>query len=380
MICDKFILIVSTEEFGENYTSKLHYANYLSKNNKVYYLCPVSLNWKLNNLISTPFILESKSNSLIIVKYGNPIPRLNKFPKFIQAFIFKFLAKKISKRLNVIKWDIVWSFDPSRFFDAKIWNSEKTISHWVEIYNNPFFIESAPYRKDIVLSSDIVIAVAEKIKNELSTIRNDIHKVNHGADIFNFGRMVETKLQLKGKIKVGLVGNFQFSINFQVLFNLLDFYPTVDFYLIGPYENSNLGSINDKIISPVVQKLKIYKNAHLIGSIASPLLISYLKEFDINLIVYGDRDIYRHCNPHKMMGYFYAGGITVSNFLDEYKDKRHLLLMANEEKEIEGLFKYAIENLEVLNSEENKAMRRKYAENNSYTLKIEEIEKLLLLS
>ncbi|MBK6340033.1 MAG: hypothetical protein IPF63_10715 [Bacteroidetes bacterium] len=44
-------------------------------------------------------------------------------------------------------------------------------------------------------------------------------------------------------------------------------------------------------------------------------------------------------------------------------------------KEIEGLFKYAAENLEDLNSEEKKLRRRKFAEANSYALKIEEIEK-----
>ena len=53
--------------------------------------------------------------------------------------------------------------------------------------------------------------------------------------------------------------------------------------------------------------------------------------------------------------------------------------MADEEKEIEGLFKYAAENLEDLNSEEKKLRRRKFAEANSYALKIEEIENLLAM-
>jgi len=116
---NKIILIISPEAWGTNFVSKHHYANYLSKNNTVYFLNPV-FSSKINPFGKINIEVENIKENLVKVNYQNLLPKLNKFPKFIQNYIFKRQAKQIQKKLNISKFDIVWSFDPFRFWNQKI--------------------------------------------------------------------------------------------------------------------------------------------------------------------------------------------------------------------------------------------------------------------
>lgn len=100
--------------------------------------------------------------------------------------------------------------------------------------------------------------------------------------------------------------------------------------------------------------------------------------FDINMVLYKEekRDII--INPHKMMGYFYSGNVTVCSWFNEYKDaEKELLVMCDTNAELPQTIGSIANGLEEHNSEERKQLRRQFAEENDYKKKIEQIAKLL---
>lgn len=380
---NKKIVIISTESWGKVFTSKLHYANYLAKNNTVFFIEPVTTPWRIKNIFKIPISIKCPSNNLFIVNYGNPLPRLNKLPKFLQSFFFKKLIKILSGSLEInSQIDIVWSFDPRRFFRLNDWKSVTTIAHWVEIYDNPVFDGSAPYKKDQILSADIVLAVSEKIVSQINQIRRDsVYYIQHGSDLESFTLADKKNVSLpsnNGKLKAGLTGNFQISIDFDETIKIFSTFKEIDFYLIGPYTQENLGKIDTEIINPYIKKLRELPNVFLLGSINSNELMNYLLNFDINIVPYSKHQIYRHINPHKIMGYLYAGGIIVTNYIDEYKDKTDLLLMDTDgNKNLFELFYIAVENIKDFNSNSNVEKRKKYAIDNSYMKQISRVNDII---
>ena len=132
------------------------------------------------------------------------------------------------------------------------------------------------------------------------------------------------------------------------------------------------------LIEDKVNDLKILKNVFFIGSKPSREIISWLKSFDINLVLYRSdkRDII--INPHKMMGYFYAGKITVCSWFNEYKDvNQTFLYMTNNNHEIPEIIAQIGSDLNYWNDKKLTAKRRNFAINNSYDKKIEAISSLL---
>jgi hypothetical protein len=262
----KVIVIISSESWGEVFVSKHHYAKYLSQDNKVYFLNPPSIKWRINHLFSIPIVLNKVDKNLIILNYGNPIPYLAKFPFSVQKRVYSQIIKTINSRFfSDEKLDIVWSFDLKRFFNLQKWRAKRHIFHAVELIDHPFFLKDAPYRHLIVKSADVVLSIADLISEQIEPWNSNIIKINHGIDLKN------TKLSNplpaipgKNKIKTGFVGNFQKSFDFNLLRILSQNHQDVDFIMIGPVSNSNLGSLDLKVKTNL-ESLREENNVFFIG-------------------------------------------------------------------------------------------------------------------
>jgi hypothetical protein len=106
-------------------------------------------------------------------------------------------------------------------------------------------------------------------------------------------------------------------------------------------------------------------------------LKDYLSQIDINLIIYADGFHAGHCNPHKLMSYFYFGKVTVSSFIDEYKSRTDLIRMTNRNSEFPKLFNQVLKNLVFENSDEKMENRKEFAQFHSYESIILKIERAL---
>jgi hypothetical protein len=368
-IKDKVIVLISPEPWGENFVSKHHYANYLAKNNKVYFLNPA------DGFSKIPFSgmdIRTKKihENLIVVSYKNLIPRLNSLPKFIQKSTYRQQIQRLKNRLNLSKIDLIWSFDPNRFFELNQWDAEKTIYHTVD------FHPKAKYEKDIVLSSNYFFGVADLILEEHQAYRKGI-MIPHASDLDGFNTKIDLQLSGKNKIRAIYTGNFHQDINYEVLKSLAKENTDVDFMLIGPTAPSNLSSKNT-IEKEDFTTLKKVENVFFLGNIPPSHLMSYLELADINLVLFKKSQEKKHCSPHKLMAYFYSGNPTLSNYIDAHKNSdANLLIMAKNDGEILEKFQQIKTNLSTFKSLELIQERRNYAIENSYQTRINEIEKIL---
>ena len=88
--------------------------------------------------------------------------------------------------------------------------------------------------------------------------------------------------------------------------------PAVDFIFVGPYKLNNLSeAVDTAYITSHVELLEKLDNVFFMGPVPSKSIINWLNHFDINLVLYREDKRNIIINPHKMMGYFYSGKITI---------------------------------------------------------------------
>jgi len=364
----KTILVISPEAWGSNFVSKHHYANYLAQKNNVYFLNPAS-GFSKNPLGTIKGQLTEIKPNLTVIDYINLLPRLNNLPKSVQKNTYKRQAKQILNLINA-KVDLVWSFDPFRYFDQAVWTNCKTIYHTVD------FHPDAQFEKDIVLSSDAFFGVTEWILKDHNAYRKGI-KIVHAADLDGFKNKTTPQLPGVNKIRACYVGNLHKHIDYGLLLDMVKTHPNVDFIIIGPIENSNL-SAGNKVKTETLNALKTNPNIHFIGSVPPPELMGYISACDINLVLFQKAHEKIHCSPHKLMGYFYSGNITLSNYIDAHKNTDpSIIKMIPEQKDIPAAFSQIIENLSEHNAADIRAKRTAFAKANGYASKIEKIGQIV---
>ncbi len=363
---NKTILIISTEPWGKNFVSKHHYAHYLSQKNTVYFLNPPHASNK------TPFkavqlTIEHVTPSLTAASYTNILPRLNHFPLSVQRRIYKKQAKQIQKALGIAEFDLIWSFDPYRFFDQTVWKAKKCIYHVVDFHLN------SKHESIIHETSTTQIVVSFLMKDNFQGDKANMHRIGHG---FAAPKPTDFKPVIPGsnKTKAVYVGNINGLREPERFCRLADQNPAVDFILIGPYKPSNLST---GIVSKNYETLQ-RDNIYLIGSIPAENIHPYLIQCDISLLIMKGPGKDPKTNSHKLMGYFFAGQVVLSDYLLDYKNESEQLIhSAKSAKDFETKFSLIIKDLATLNSEENRKFRIDYAQKNSYIKKIEAITELI---
>jgi hypothetical protein len=370
---EKKIILISSEAWGDVFVSKHHYASFLSEQNEVYFINPPSLPWRLKSLFRVPVQIREIHKGLRVIDYGNPLPLMARLPFSLQKFAQALVIAAIMKKIRLKKADLVWSFDLKRFYNLQNWPADKRLFHAVELIDHPFFIRDAPYRHQVLKSADFVISIADIITAQASIWNANVKQINHGIDISKFNSFEKSvDLPGKGKIKAGFVGNFQVSFDFGLLKQLANENPDVDFIMIGPKNISNLGELDTKVVENIEATEK-QENIYFLGKVKSDDLPAYLKAIDINLVIYGDEFTEGHCNPHKLMSYFYFGKVTVSSYIDQYKKEPELIQMVRFNRDLPSLFSKVLRNLESFNSPELQKKRYQFAQKHDYKILIDRI-------
>lgn len=364
----KTILLISPEPWGENFVSKHHYANYLSKENTVYFLNPAH-GFSKNPFGNIQLKQKNIKPNLHVLDYLNLLPRINSLPKFTQVAIYKKQAQQI---INFIpeKINLVWSFDPYRYFDQKCWGNAQTIYHTVDFHPN------AKYEVTLLKSSDYFLGVTPLILDPFKTIRKGI-VIPHAADLDGFEHEQPIELPGNNTIRACYVGNFHRHIDYPILTQMAQENPTVDFILIGPLGSSNLSSKNT-IKKEQFETLQALKNIHFIGPVQPKLLMSYIKQCHVNLVLFKKGQEITHCSPHKLMGYFYSGNVTLTNYIDAHKNTDpDIIKMIRQQENIPAAFSKIITHLAIHNAPELKTKRIEFAKANGYSEKIKEINAII---
>jgi hypothetical protein len=278
------------------------------------------------------------------------------------------LKTKINSICKIESFDIIWSFDPFRFQNLKIFKSRLSIYHAVDVHHSKL-------EKEAVKTADLVFGSSRLILDRLKGNRN-CFKINHGLASY----FIDYKYKFESKrniIKVGYVGNLHYKyLDTKTLSTIINNHPNVEFHFIGPYSTGNLS--DKRYHKDFITFLIRNENVILYGPVPSQELPRYLFKFDILLLCYtGDYQKAALSNPHKILEYLSTGKVIISHYIDEYKDKKALIEMAYLNQEIPKIFKNVLDNLGVYNQKDLQIKRRKFAKDHLYENKIKDIEEII---
>jgi len=361
---NKNILIISPENWGKNFVSKHHYAFELSqRSNNIYFLNRPSKNNKI-----TPI-----NDNLNVIDYKPRFRGLRRLPQFISAIFTKLEIKSIEKRCD-IKFDIIWNFDSSRFFNLSLIKDKFKIAHLVDLTE---YFE----RPLLCKSSDICLCTSEYIKKEMEPYNQATYNIGHGVitetkPLQNKDLKEINKFKSNFKCIVGYVGNLTSSyIDWSLLYDLVKRFTDVGFIFIGSTKSSNisLGLRNTKL----EEAMKL-KNVFFTGEKDSLEIIPWLKNMDVLLLIYkADSFKEQLANPHKVLEYLKSGKVIIATWTEEYINNQEILEMCETHTELINKFEDVIANLTFYNAVEKQKIRIQFAERSTYKNKINQIEKLL---
>lgn len=342
----KSILIISTENWNHVSISKHHYAKSLSHiGAKVFFLNPPA---KQNDImVAAP--------NLTIVNYKT-IKGINSLPYILRDVLNRALIKKI---INLCKsrFNIIWSFDPYRFQNLNLFNASLKIYHPVDAHTFKLEHQTAA-------SADLILSVSNLLLEKFNSFNAVKVKVSHGLPSFFLTHPPVTATQAK---TVGYVGNIESrSIDTQTLIQIVDENPITQFIFIGPY----------RVESALSEGLLKKPNCKLLGQIESEKLPGYFSHIDFFLICYDGKNTIQNSNSHKVLEFLSTGKPIVMNYTDEYVDKKDLVIMAEKNEELPGLFKTVVTNYSKYVEPERVIKRMEFALKNTYSAHVEKIAQL----
>lgn len=355
---NKKILIISTEAWGENFVSKHHYARELSRHNLVYFLNPPA----------SLFALQEINENLKIIDYVPIIRGINRLPSLLRDFINLLTLQQLKKRFNLPFPDIVWSFDPFRLQNLKLFKGAFRIYHSVDLHDTPL-------EKEITESAHLILTTCDFLRDRLISFNQNIHNIGHGVSE-NFLRSGNRDTGKSGKLKACMMGNLQRKIDYPVLFELIEQNPEVEFHFIGPYEPSNLSK--SALYLREVERLRSFPNTQLHGSIPHDQLPGQINQMDLFIILYReDENPAARANPHKLLEYLSTGKIILSYPIQEYDTRDELLIMTGDKDELLLKFKEIITRIEYYNYPERMNIRKNFAKKFSYGNLLYRIDSLI---
>lgn len=351
----KSILIISPESWGINYVSKHHYALELSKNNQVYFLNPPSSDNRIQKV----------NEKLIVIDYRPVIRGINRLPAILRNYLNTLDIRKLEKRCEIKSFDIIWSFDPFRFQNLKLFHSQLSIYHAVDVHN-------ATLEKEISSTAHIVFATCEIIRVKILPDNPNVFNIGHGVSEHFFKGEREIKRN-PDKPKVCMMGNLLRKIDFTALFSLIENHRDLEFHFIGPHTPSNLSNSEDNVTE--IKHLKSFSNTHLHGSVPQEVLPTLLSGMDVFLILYRkDENPATLANPHKVLEYLATGKTILSYKLATNLNTKNLMQFTSRH-DLEKDFNTILENIKVYNDEKKEKLRKQIAAAHTYRKKIAEVEK-----
>jgi hypothetical protein len=341
--------------------SKHHYSIELAKRgNTVYFLNPP------DNLGNKPFIsIESSDEikNLFIIHHTLFFTYKIKYHAVsLFHFLIRFHINKIIKKIG-LEIDIVWSFDIENLYPFYLFpRSTFKIYHPMDEPQHKQAIKAAN-------GANLILSVTKEILEKYKVYEANKFLINHGlSSEFFIKRYSDRK---SDRIKIGYSGNLRRKdIDWKTVFEIVDNNKGIEFIFFGTYN----------LEDPAIMQLFKYDNVQLYGKVSTKELAIEFQSIDGFLICYDVAlDPSGGTNYHKIIEYLSTGKVVVSNNVKCYEDRSDLVQMpiSLDNKDLPGLFKSVINNLDQHNSIELQSIRKTYAFENLYSKQIERINSIL---
>lgn len=352
------VLIISPEPWHAHTVSKHHYAHCLLRNgHRVLFTGPPESDLTTLALNDVPDTV-----GLRVLRSPMVAPGL----RFLPSLLRRWLEARWLRRVEALagcRIDAVWLFENSRFYDMRFAGDRLKIYHQVDL-NQDFHPEQAAATADVCLCTTDIIA------ERLRLVRPDVHKIHHGTAVVpDTGSPCDTHLFDSPGIHATYIGNLGMAyLDVDALSRLVSLHQEVNFHFVGGYTEQ----------TPLWQACGTAPNVHWWGKVPFTQVPSIVEHSDVLLVAYQKQRQRDQASPHKFMEYLLSGKVVVSSYTDEYKDKRHLVEMAEPDSDLETVFSRVVADLDQYNSTEKQAERKAFALEHRYENQLSRIEKIIL--
>ncbi len=168
------VFIYSLEPWGDMWYSKHHYAAYLARDMKVYFLS-VPDRWRWRDLFSFSIHTRKVNDNLEVVEYKNNLP-LNVAPPWTRSLIGRLNAWKI-RRLTRGRKVVHWSFYPTFILNGPLLRNanSRVIYHVVDPY------QSMPNDGYFAKHADLVVAINPWYLRYYGELNSNCILIPHGV-------------------------------------------------------------------------------------------------------------------------------------------------------------------------------------------------------
>ena len=262
-------------------------------------------------------------------------------------------------------FEMVWSFDSSRFFylDA--------LPVSIKLVQIMDLTENFQLRK-MCAHADLCLAASKPIYERLSSYNKHVRYIGHGYSGNGSGASAHVLEQIAVISRffahcVGYAGNLDIPyIDWALVLQLVREHKDVGFVFFGSY-GANLSST-------YVRELKHMGNAFFMGQQAPDALHTYLEAMDMLLLLYkAAKYAAQLAHPHKILTYLGTGKMVLATWTEDYKNKRDIVYMSADSRTLSAQMTTLLAEKSIHNSPKNQIMRRQYAESHSYDKKLQQI-------
>lgn len=359
-LVNKNILIISPEPWGKSMLSKHHYAVQLAKlGNRVWFL-------QINKAHASS---ESGVDGLSVLADKYSIRGIRYFPAPLRKLMMR---RQIQKMIDDVgtNFDLIWSFDNSRFFDLDCFPNAFRIHHMMDYH--------VDYQNKIASrTADLCLGVTDGIVSKLLKYNPRSFFINHGYTPVDCGRKFLPPA--KEKVKALYTGNLlMVYVNWPWLKALVKNNPDVHFYMAGSYDVGNLNPALNRKTRKEVDEISQSPNVSLLGECSPVEIQGYMLDADILYFAYRSNEFPEIlANSHKIMAYLGSGKPVVCHHIKQYASPDPLLYMSSTLEEYLETFERIKRNLALYNSDELINKRKAWAMDNTYLRQIERIDQLI---
>jgi len=181
----------------------------------------------------------------------------------------------------------------------------------------------------------------------------------------NYKQLINTK-----NINAAYIGNLEMKyLDIELLVSVVKNFPQVIFHFVGTCTKKEA----------LYSACEGLDNAIWWGRVDSSVIPAILNNVDLLLLTYQAAHYHDQASPHKVMEYLSSGKVTVATYTDEYKDKRELLEMVDDNRDYLSKFNDVIKNLVDYNSAEKQNQRKNFAKEHTYSKQLNKVVSYLKL-
>lgn len=225
------------------------------------------------------------------------------------------------------------------------------------------------YDDELTRRADLVITTAENLRRSRAILNSHTYMVPNAADVALFNRALDPALTVPSDLAViptprlAVVGLHDSRLDVDALEALAEADPSWQIVLIGPVKPGQVDT----------DRLRRYRNIHLLGQKPRQEVPRYLKGVAVALIPYRLNELTRNIFPLKLYEYLAAGLPVVAAALPELAPFAGVVSLATQSEQYPALVREALAD----DSSQVRAARVTFAAGETWEARVEEISRLV---